>query len=98
MTPAPVDIRGLSPALLPDFLSFFDAEAFADNPRWAFCYCQFAYVDHDQVDWKARTAEVNRAAACERIGTERMQGYLAAEFNVHRTLGDGRVAVRRSLR
>ena len=77
MTPAPVEIRQLSPSLLPDFLSFFDGEAFADNPRWAFCYCQFAYVDHGKVDWKTRTADANRAAACERIGADRMQGFLA---------------------
>jgi GNAT superfamily N-acetyltransferase len=77
MTPAPVEIRPLSPELLPDFLSFFDNEAFVDNPRWASCYCQFAYVDHGKVDWKTRTLQVNRAAACERIGADRMRGLLA---------------------
>jgi GNAT superfamily N-acetyltransferase len=77
MNAQPVDIRPLSPDLLPDFLSFFDHEAFADNPKWAFCYCQCMYVDHEKVQWKTRTADQNRAAACERIGSNRMQGLLA---------------------
>jgi GNAT superfamily N-acetyltransferase len=71
------DIRRLSPELLPDFLAFFDGDAFVDNPKWGFCFCQFLYVDHTKVDWNKRSAQVNRAAACERIATDRMQGYLA---------------------
>lgn len=77
MTEPLIEIHTLSPELLQDFLSFFDREAFADNPRWAFCYCQCMYVDHSKVDWKSRTAEENRAAACERIRSGRMQGLLA---------------------
>lgn len=77
MTAAPIEVRAMAPELLQDFLAFFDHEAFADNPRWAFCYCQFMYVDHSKVDWKSRTADENRAAACKRIGSRRMQGLLA---------------------
>lgn len=77
MTTSNVEIRKLSPELMQDFLSFFDRDAFADNPKWSFCFCQFLYVDHAEVDWPARTAQENRAAACNRIGTNRMQGYLA---------------------
>lgn len=73
----PVDIHPISAGRLADFLAFFDGEAFADNPRWGFCYCQFAYVDHAQVEWKARTVEQNRQAACGRIQDGSMQGYLA---------------------
>ena len=73
----PIEIRKLSPALLQDFLSFFDGEAFADNPQWGFCFCQFLYVDHSKVNWAARTVQENRAAACDRICNERMEGYLA---------------------
>lgn len=70
-------IRPLDAYTLPDFLRFFDHDAFADNPRWAFCYCQFLYVDHNLVDWTARSLDENRAAACDRVGAERMQGQLA---------------------
>ena len=77
MNHLPVEIHPLSAERLADFLAFFDGEAFADNPRWGFCYCQFAYVDHSQVEWKARKLEQNRQAACQRIQSGTMQGYLA---------------------
>lgn len=70
-------IRPLSPERLPDFLGYFEGAAFADNPRWRSCYCQFLYVDHAKVEWMARTAEENRQAACERICDATMEGYLA---------------------
>jgi GNAT superfamily N-acetyltransferase len=72
-----IEIRMLTPDLLRDFLAFFEGAAFADNPKWSSCYCQFLYVDHAKVTWSARTAEENRAAACDRICNKRMQGYLA---------------------
>jgi ribosomal protein S18 acetylase RimI-like enzyme len=77
MPPQAVEIRALTPDLLTDFLRYFEGTAFADNPKWRSCYCQFLYVDHSKVKWMARTAEENRRAACDRIGTSRMQGYLA---------------------
>lgn len=77
MTAAPYDIRPLEPAMLPDFLAFFEGDAFADNPDWGFCFCQFLHVDHGVVQWSQRTAEQNRSAARDRICARRMQGYLA---------------------
>ncbi len=77
-TPAEaLDIHPLTADRLPDFLQYFEGPAFADNPKWRSCYCQFLYVDHAQVKWMDRTAEENRAAACSRICDARMQGYLA---------------------
>lgn len=72
-----LDIRPLTPDRQSDFLAFFDGEAFADNPKWGSCYCQFLHVDHDRVVWAQRTGEENREAACSRIACGRMQGYLA---------------------
>lgn len=72
-----VEIHPLSPERLPDFLSFFDGDAFADNPRWSSCYCQCYYEDHSRIVWKDRTAAQNRAFACERATSGGMQGYLA---------------------
>ena len=72
-----VDVRGLTPALLPDFLEYFEGAAFADNPKWKSCYCQFLYVDHSKVQWMERTADQNRSAACDRICASSMKGYLA---------------------
>jgi len=82
MTELPVEIRKLGPELVQDFLRFFDGEAFADNPKWGFCFCQFLYVDHAKVHWATRTAQENRAAACDRICTSRMEGYIAYRAGV----------------
>lgn len=70
-------IRRLTPDLKEDFLQYFEGAAFADNPKWKSCFCQFLYVDHSVVNWSARSADENRAAACERIACRRMQGLLA---------------------
>jgi hypothetical protein len=40
MNHAALDIHPLSPERPADFPAFFDGEAFADNPQWAFCCCQ----------------------------------------------------------
>jgi len=72
-----IDIRPLTPAGRPDFLSFFEGEAFADNPKWGSCFCQYLYVDHQAEHWPGRTGEQNRAAACTRIDAGTMPGWLA---------------------
>ncbi len=77
MTREPLSIRKLSPGLLEDFLAFFDRDAFADNPRWASCYCRFLYVDHSRTDWNRRTASGNREEAVGAIRSGAMRGYLA---------------------
>jgi len=77
MNPPDLDIRPLVPERLEDFLAYFDGPAFADNPKWRFCYCQYPLVDHTVVRWNERTADENRAAACARIAGGRMQGWLA---------------------
>lgn len=74
-----VAIRRLTPAELEDFLGFMGGPAFAINPQWAGCYCQF-YLDTeaDLADGKP-TAERNRKVACDRIASGTMNGYLAYE-------------------
>jgi len=73
----PLQVQPLAPQRLDDFLAFFDGDAFADNPRWSSCYCQYLHVDHRAVTWAQRTGQQNRAAACERIAAAQMQGWLA---------------------
>lgn len=77
MTYEAVEIRSLTPDLLPDFLAYFEGDAFADNPNWRSWYCQFLLVDHAKIVWAERTAEQNRASACERTCAQRMQGLIA---------------------
>jgi GNAT superfamily N-acetyltransferase len=74
----PYDIRALTPDLLDAYLSFFDGDAFADNPRWKFCYCNFVHYDHDNgPPFSGIAPEVNRAIVAERICARKMHGYLA---------------------
>ncbi len=79
---APV-VHRLSPARRDDFLAFFDHEhgtAFADNPRWATCYCHYHEVA-PAIDWGALDGPANRAAMRARIDTGEMEGYLAFDAN-----------------
>lgn len=85
MTRDGLTIRRLAPELKDDFLRYFEGPAFADNPKWKSCYCQFLYVDHAKVNWSTRTAEENRVAACDRILCHRMQGLLA--YRNHTVVG-----------
>jgi GNAT superfamily N-acetyltransferase len=64
---------------LEDYLRFFETRAFADNPRWASCYCFFPLHDPRHTEWTRRSASDNRdaVAACIRSGTARgMLAYL----------------------
>jgi GNAT superfamily N-acetyltransferase len=71
-----LEIHPLTPERQADFLRYFDYEAFADNPAWADCYCQFFYSPSDEA-WGRQSAAENRAGACARIGRREMTGYLA---------------------
>lgn len=70
-------IRALSPELLDDYLRFFDTDAFADNPKWASCYCYFPQAPHETENWHDRTGVENRAAVSRLIESGEMHGYLA---------------------
>ncbi|MGZ4123843.1 MAG: N-acetyltransferase family protein [Tumebacillaceae bacterium] len=71
-----ITIEKLTPERVADFLYFFDHVAFADNPRWASCYCYFYYSSSEE-EWVNRTAEDNRAAIQEKINASEMHGFLA---------------------
>jgi GNAT superfamily N-acetyltransferase len=77
LTDASLRVVPLRPDRLPDFLQFFDGEAFRDNPGWSSCFCQCFYEDHRTIQWLKRTAEENREAALQRISTQQMRGHLA---------------------
>ncbi len=72
-----ITIKALTPALLDDYLQFFDNDAFADNPHWASCYCRCYHFDHENCKWDQTTAEENRASVIELIKNGKMKGYLA---------------------
>jgi hypothetical protein len=84
MIERPVQVQPVSPELLPDFLAFFDGEAFADNPKWGFCYCQFSYFDH------AKTQAQNHYGP--------LSMFLAAGFVEHSRDDEGYITLRLELR
>ncbi|MFA7282494.1 MAG: GNAT family N-acetyltransferase [Sterolibacterium sp.] len=77
MTTTAIEIHPLSPDRSADFMSFFEGEAFSDNPKWSSCYCQCFYEDHSKVHWHSRTAAENRDFASRRIANNQMRGLLA---------------------
>lgn len=83
---ADLTLRPLSPALLPDWLAFFEGPAFADNPEWSRCYCRCFVFDpppggqrEDGIDaWDAAcAANANRAPMADQIRAGEVDGLLA---------------------
>ncbi len=74
-----VEIRSLSRDTQEDFLEFMQVKAFETNPQWAGCYCQFYLDTAEDLNGESPTAERNREAACNRIASGQMHGYLAYE-------------------
>lgn len=72
-------VEPMTPAHQAAWLHFFDHVAFADNPRWASCYCQFPTADHARVEWKTLTAADNRASACQRVAAGQQRGVVALD-------------------
>ena len=71
------DLRPLSQAELDDFLAFMGGPAFATNPQWAGCYCQFYLNAPGEENTAADRGDTNRQKACDRIASGAMRGYLA---------------------
>jgi ribosomal protein S18 acetylase RimI-like enzyme len=75
----PLRVERLTPRRRDDYLRFFDHErgpAFADNPDWARCYCNFHEVPK-AIAWRDLTAQQNRVAITARIDAGEMDGFVA---------------------
>jgi ribosomal protein S18 acetylase RimI-like enzyme len=69
-----IKIKSLTPALIEDYLYFFDNMVFSENPHWDACYCfSFHFIGSNE-DW---VKEKNRASVIEFIKEDKMKGYLA---------------------
>ena len=74
-------VTPIRPQQAGDFLRFFDHErgvAFADNPKWAKCYCHYYQVPKS-LRWASLPAPQNRVAMQARIEVGEMEGFLAYE-------------------
>ena len=72
-----IDIKALTPELLPEYLRFFDQVAFTDNPEWASCYCAYYHHDPAEKPWDKRTGAENRDCASRLIQSGVLRGLLA---------------------
>ena len=73
-----LEIRALAPALLDDYLTFFDRDAFADFPWWSACYCRF-WDDPSDPEGESgpERRERYRALVTDLIQSGRHRGLLA---------------------
>lgn len=74
-------IRPVSPEIHDDVMRYFDLVAYADNPRWAKCYCMERLVD----DYPSRTKEQNRADRSRLIKSASANGLVA--YRLGRVVG-----------
>ena len=72
-----ISVHPLTPERQHDWLRFFDHDAFADHPEWAFCYCYCLHADTTAKKWTDRNAAENRYAVIPLIEQSRLQGLLA---------------------
>src|SRR5437762_6364828 len=82
--PGRLEIRALGPERLDDFLGYYDRDAFADNPWWAGCYCNFyESLTHPAENPDPSTPAFapfrghNRAEKADRIRAGKAHGFLA---------------------
>src|SRR5438552_4235534 len=82
--PGRLEIRPLGPERLDDFLGYDDRDAFADNPWWAGCYCNFyESLTHPAENPDPSTPafapfrDHNRAEKADRVRAGKAHGFLA---------------------
>ncbi|TMB59308.1 MAG: GNAT family N-acetyltransferase [Chloroflexi bacterium] len=74
----PLTTRELTPALLDDYLAFFDHDAFADFPWWSACFCRFWNDPGDpQGDSRPERRDRHRALAADLVLRGQTRGILA---------------------
>ena len=69
-------LKRLEVETLDDFLDYFDHRAFLRDEDWAGCYCQAYLNPPDTNEEDVFGPGKARQAACDRVNTGRMDGYL----------------------
>ena len=87
----------MTPDRVADYQSFFDHDAFMDNPMWADCYCMFYRFSGTNEEWEHRTAKEVAlrlgARAGERRHERRQPGRRARMEQVRRAHGRRGIAL-----
>ena len=91
-----VEIRRLSPELKDDYMTYFDRDAFPDNPVWARCYCLSYHLDLPPGEFDERPGAQNRAEKAALIERGEASGVLA--YSGGRVAGWCHAAPRASLK
>ena len=71
-----IEIRRLAPALINDYLYFFENVAYSDNKEWDRCYC-VGYCSDANAGNDFSSAQVRRDYAIQYVESGKIQGYLA---------------------
>lgn len=72
-----VEIKDVTPDLVPQYQHFFDKVAFRDFPAWQFCYCMETHRTQDDPEWDMRTGDDNRRDMSEAIARGEVTALLA---------------------
>jgi ribosomal protein S18 acetylase RimI-like enzyme len=75
----PIEVREVTPDLVPAYLDFFDHYAFRDFPEWQSCYCIETHRIPGDDEWAQRTGGDNRDDMSESIRRGQVTGLLAFE-------------------
>lgn len=73
----PVEVRDVTPELVPAYLEFFDHHAFRDFPAWQSCYCMETHRTQGDDEWAERTAADNREDMSASLRGGHVTGLLA---------------------
>jgi ribosomal protein S18 acetylase RimI-like enzyme len=74
-----IEVREVTPELVPEYLDFFDHHAFRDYPIWQSCYCMETHRTQGDDEWAERTAGDNRRDMSDSIKLGHVTGLLAFE-------------------
>jgi ribosomal protein S18 acetylase RimI-like enzyme/uncharacterized protein YndB with AHSA1/START domain len=73
----PIEVRDVTPELIPEYQRFFDDYAFKDFPSWSDCYCIETHRPETEAESAERTADDNRRDMTDLIGRGRVTALLA---------------------
>lgn len=72
-----IDVRDVTPNMVPEYQHFFDDYAFRDYPAWQSCYCMETHRTQSDEEWSARTAADNRRDMTELVAGGQVTALLA---------------------
>jgi ribosomal protein S18 acetylase RimI-like enzyme/uncharacterized protein YndB with AHSA1/START domain len=72
-----IEVRDVTPELIPEYQRFFDEDAFKDFPSWQDCYCMETHRPEGDADSAEPTADENRRDMTDLIGRKRVTALLA---------------------